>query len=323
MQENLTYSEEGIKALLNNPTSAAISEDACKSFQQIDVTAFSEAYAEMPEEEKHELNKEVMQSMMMGFFYPQRFVQYGADTGIFRFFPQIASLDQEEWMGLSAKLPDHDTYTKRQYIATHFKDIDPAFSGIERQVEESLRFNSVMNPYSAFYREFLNMFSDRSPDSIHAFLGLDVLLNLEKVDFEPVGPNFFHEIFERRLLMGPDHVTFTETDFHRLNPGGEHPIIDTLEYHERLIDRELAVGNYLTKGIKKDIATIAAGIGIAFASKELLGMWWDLIGMYTGLAVTTIPSFRGNVKNVLRHLKEMERDNGLFDFQVRQGKKKG
>lgn len=185
-EENLLLTPEGRAELASSNPTPALSREAQLAFWVMQPEAFRSEYETLSSLEKHEFKKEVMQSMMMGLFYPSKFLLYAHETRIFEFFPQLSSITNFEWDQVMVNLPPHETYTKRQHAATHFTDVR-GFDSIDTLIQHQRRFNSLTDPYYEFFQALLKVAPNKVPNTDNAYDALDTLLHMEKEEFEPMG----------------------------------------------------------------------------------------------------------------------------------------
>lgn len=179
-EENIYLSNDRIN---DNSKTPAISPEASAIFRAIDPEVFREQYSLLSIDDKKEFDKEIMQYMMMGLFYPQKFITYCSELGIFRFFPQLQDIHLQEWESVMGKLPDHRLYTKRQYIGTHYDEVS-GLSSVDGFIQQVRKYNSVANPYHQLFRAMWEAIPEKTPDVDNAFSLFDILLDLNAVEFE-------------------------------------------------------------------------------------------------------------------------------------------
>lgn len=220
-ETNLRLTENGIiNSVKEMGDGAAISLAAKEVFSRISPDEFSNAYNMLPDEEKAVLQKEVMMSMMMGFFYPARFIEYGLATDIFRFFPQLRDIDMVTWEGVMSSLPPHEQYLKRQYIATHFWEVesDSIFSNeLGDDVLRARNFNAFEDPYKLFVDALIKVAPDIVPMGSNAYEILETLFSMDKVDFELGGAHELEDLSARQgsKYFGEDPIVKAQIRYQR------------------------------------------------------------------------------------------------------------
>lgn len=185
-EENLVLTSEGRAELASSNPAPALSKSAQLAFRGMSPERFTAEFNELADFEKNELKKEVMESIMMGLFYPGKFLLYANETRIFEFFPQLKDIKGIEWDQVIHHLPSHEYYSIRQHAATHFNEVE-GVDGIDTMIQQVKRFNSLIDPYYEFYQALLKVVPDKVPYKDNAYDALDILLDLEKKDFEPMG----------------------------------------------------------------------------------------------------------------------------------------
>lgn len=208
-EENITLTENGLLArAARYPRSGGIDAwETIPKLRNIDIDAFRDSYQQMSEAERMQLQNEVMKEMMMMFFYPARAIDYGTDTGIFRFFPQLKDITYQEWGEVADLLPAHEIYVRKQYMATHSDEptsfelkqrrvLRSSLGGFisvkdwDRQQEEIQRrrnAKTLQDPYQQLFDTLAVVAPEKIPDVDNPYEMLDVLFNLDEVPFEQKG----------------------------------------------------------------------------------------------------------------------------------------
>lgn len=316
-EEIISGSLDGRKALAE-VKAPAISSQAKRLFNGIDVDEFRKEFEQLDSHGKKELEKEVMQNMMMGLFYPQRFIEYCNATGVLRFFPQLDVISSDQWNSLAQELPVDGTYAKRQYAATHFKDISESLSNIDKRVEMSRRYNSLANPYDLLFRKLLELYPEKTPICNNAFEALDILLNLDEIEYEKADKDPHFQIFNQRTLMGPQGQEMTQYEFHIVLGAnvGATDILQRLELEARSAKRELQISRLWQKQALATGITMTAGLAVTLGSQLSNDIRISLGGMAVGGAIVGGAYLKKSIQHTFRFLDEADRDSGLWDHEI-------
>lgn len=131
-EELLQLTPEGKQALSSGRAAPAISPKALYAFNNSSTQeVFNQALVTMNSVQRRAYSNEVVQYMLTGFFYPHKFIEYCQAAGIFKHFPNLANLTQDDWKIVLSDFPDYQSYLEQQHQATHtWDDTKHHFGGI-------------------------------------------------------------------------------------------------------------------------------------------------------------------------------------------------
>ena len=314
-EENLRLTEDGrLNRAAQFGVGAALSYDAKAAFHQISVDEFGDAMKSLSAGEFEELRKELMESMMMGFFYPARFIEYGLAADIFKFFPLLRNITYDEWLEVSRTLPGHEEYLRTQYISTHFWEADETeiliASDKDVEVQKARYYNSFQNPYHLLVKAIAKVAPGKIPDTENPFEVLDILFDLEAHEFAPKQGEEVEDISSKQ---------------------GKYYGLDYQQKAEIRLKREYEIQIERNKRTWKSNAlnftpVVAYAVGSAVNQFfEVPGL--DALGFITkfpyGL-LNAIPLSAWTVYNIRkkdREIREIEKSSKLTQYEIDQSKK--
>ena len=304
--------EENV-AVTVDEAAPALSVSAREAFRNIDVNHFRQEYHSLPDKDKIAFDEDVMRDVMLGLFYPGKFLSYFLASGLNRFFPQLNNISEDEFSGIIGKMPDHDIYSKRQYAATHYTET-AAQNGIERQIELTRKYNSLANPYHLLFRTLLEDYPHVTPNVGNSFEAVDILFGLSEHEFEPVNDGDF---ITMNLQRKRTREEFTEVDMH---PKSGNAFDDYVHGQAREIGMEMEITKQQMKIRAAQLAAACLGGIVFLASQEVgyttkIGMAGEISG--AAISLTALTSyFTRRIKEALSFLDEEEREMGLWNHEI-------
>lgn len=158
-EDLLQLTVEGRLALASTQRAKAIDPSAIQVFQDISLEDFKTELQAMDPKTRQTYIEKATKIMMTGLFYPQKFLEYAKEVGIFRFFPNLHHLLIDEVYDkvlrqLNTELQPWDKYLENLHAATFFdEDHDPLLflDAGAQQLESLQRRADFVNPYQAVF----------------------------------------------------------------------------------------------------------------------------------------------------------------------------
>lgn len=211
-EDLLSLSSVGRAALSSGRLAPAIDPSAIQVFEDISVSKFKQELHDMDSPKRKTFEEQVLKSMMTGFFYPQKFIEYARMIGIFRFFPHLQKLAYNDTIfmnvldGIDLDLKPWNDFINDLHDSTFEKDsrlIDGKLFGDKdaKYFDECVKMHDFPNPYLAVLKRFATEGVIPPYIDLSQFNYLFNLGQLLNIDWENQSDNMSHDPTPRGLSL--------------------------------------------------------------------------------------------------------------------------
>lgn len=211
-EDLLQLTPEGKEALKSDRRAKAISPEALEMFNRISIEEFQKEIAGMTPEERRGFSEYIMKYMLTGLFYPQKFLGYALETGIFKFFPNMSGINENNIDGIINQMSPWEEYIRKMHEVVFFDDNSPKGKNwIVNFLEECQNRVGFENPYISFVKAlFGEQVIPLHVDTTYNYLPtLDALLELDQEQID-------RQVAKYRDVFGNSDPTTRLFSFHTL-----------------------------------------------------------------------------------------------------------